>query len=173
MERYVHMGSFTKPHGIAGEIVLDWYGDSPFSPSMDVFVQQGDGEPIPIVIDHVRTKNGRLLLHIQGIADRNAAEGLRGKKVFTKRSSLPPLDSDEAYIVDLLGAEVVLKNGSCVGTFSHILSGTGGTVWSITSPDGTEILFPAEPAFIHAFDREHTRIIIDPPEGLLELYQTQ
>jgi len=173
MSHYIHIGSLCKPHGISGEIVLTWYGVSPFSRSLPLFLQSDAEEPVPITVEQARYHNGRLLLRLAGVHDRNAAERLRGKKILTLRASLPQLSPDEAYVNDLLGATVVLPNGTQLGRFSHILAGTAGSVWAIVTETDQEILFPAEPAFIQALDVQNKRIVIDPPEGLLELYLSE
>jgi len=166
---YIHMGSFCRPHGISGEIVLDWYGVSPFSRKIPFYIQDDAEEPIPIQIEQVRKQNGRLLLRISGIASRDDAALLRGKKLVTPRSALPPPNAGEAYISDLINADVLLTNGKYLGRFSHVV-GTTGNIWAIISEDNKEILFPAQPDFIQSLDVTRKCIVIDPPEGLLDLY---
>lgn len=169
-ERYIHMGSLCRPHGISGEISVDWYGISPFSLNIPFYLQTASEEPVPVVIENARRKNGKLLVHLEGIASREQAALLRGKKILTLRSCLPPPSEGEAYISDLIGASVLLKDTTYIGRFSHIVAGTRTKVWSIITDTGTEILFPAEEEFILLLDVDHKRIVIDPPAGLLDLY---
>ncbi len=169
-ETFIHMGSVLKPHGILGEIALAWYGVSPFSCSLPYYLQSGNATPEPVTIEQARMHNGRLLVRIAGVSTREQAAGLRGKKILTLRASLPPPGKNEAYVGDLVGATVFLKDGTSIGHFSHIVAGT--SVWSISTDDGREILFPAQPDFIDILDTEKMRIVIAPPEGLLDLYTT-
>lgn len=168
MIKYIHMGSLGRPHGISGEIVLDWYGVSPFSSVMTFWLVVRDSEPRPIHIERARRHNGHLLITIEGITNRDQASALRGARLCCLRSDLPEPDEGEAYISDLLGADVFLPNGTRLGRFSHLVQ--GACVWSIIDDDGREILFPAEESFITALDAPGKRIVIDPPQGLLELY---
>lgn len=169
-ETYIHMGSVSKPHGVQGEIALAWYGVSPFSRSLPYYLQSGNATPEPITIEEARMHNGRLLVRIAGVVNREQAAELRGKKILTLRASLPPPGKNEAYVSDLVGATVFLQDGTAIGRFSHVVLGTD--VWSITGDDGREILFPAQPDFIVALDSDTKRIVIAPPEGLLDLYNT-
>lgn len=171
MSNFIHMGSLSKPHGISGEILLHWFGVSPFSRTLPLFLQTDAEEPWPVTIEQVRRHNGRLILRLAGVTTRDAAASLQGTKVLTLRSSLPAPSADEAYVNDLLGATVFGPDETPLGRFSHVLAGTAGAVWSIITDAGDEILFPAEPMFIRSLDVVHKRIIIDPPPGLLELYQ--
>ncbi|MCR5814523.1 MAG: ribosome maturation factor RimM [Desulfovibrio sp.] len=168
MTKYIHMGSLGRPHGIHGEIVLDWYGVSPFSSDLSFWLVLGKSEPRSITIEQARRHNGRLLIRIAGITSREAAAELRAAKLYTLRSDLPEPEDGEAYISDLLGADVFLPNGTRLGRFSHLVQ--GACVWSISSDDDREILFPADPSFISVLDAKGKRIVIDPPQGLLELY---
>jgi len=168
-ETYIHMGSVLKAHGILGEIALAWYGVSPFSRSLPYFLQSGNAAPEPISIDQARMHNGHLLVRIAGVDTREQAAQLRGKKILTLRAALPPPGKNEAYVGDLVGATVFLKDGTPIGHFSHTVAGT--SVWSITADDGREILFPAHPDFIDLLDTEKMRIVIAPPDGLLDLYK--
>ena len=168
-EVYLHMGSLGRPHGISGEIALHWFGISPFSCALPLFVKSAQSYT-PLHVENSRQHNGRLLLRLKGVCDRTQAEQLRGKKIFTPKSSLPPPEPDEAYISDLIGASVFLEDGTLLGTFSYLLEGTGRSVWALSAEDGREILFPAEPPFITELDVEGHRIVVSPPEGLLELY---
>ncbi|MBO4369038.1 MAG: 16S rRNA processing protein RimM [Desulfovibrio sp.] len=172
-KNYIHMGSFGRPHGIAGEIVLDWYAVSPFSLAYPFFLQTKEEDPFPLTIESFRRHNGRLLIRVAKITSRDQAEKLRGKKLVTKRSSLPEPKKDEAYIDDLLGAYVFLDDGTEIGLFSHTIQGTSPQVWVIRTAAQKEILFPAHPSFIRSLDASLKRIVIDPPKGLLELYLTE
>ena len=165
---YIHMGRLGRPHGIAGEIVLEWFAVSPFSCSKPYFLREKNLPPSPVTILAAREHRGRLLVRIDGITDRTGAERLRGRDLLLCRSELPELPDGEAYICDLMGSDVFLTDGSRVGTFSHVLQGAK-PLWVIVQ-EGTEILFPAEESFIVSLDPKAMRIVIAPPPGLLELY---
>ena len=130
----------------------------------------GLSRPRPYVVKSARDHSGRLVLALEGIADRNAAEALRGAEVFIAEADLPPPDEGEEYLHKLLGARVFLADETEVGVFEAILDTPGQLTWVITATNGAEILFPAVPEFILGLDAEAGLIHIDPPAGLLDLY---
>ena len=170
LENFVQMGVLVRPHGIRGEIAVNWQAVSPFSVAYPWYLQAGNGQPRPVRIVAWREHKGRPLVQIEGIADRNGAEHLRGQKLLVPRTVLPELPDDEAYIGDLLGFQVVLEDGSPLGRFEDVEQSAAHDVWVIVTPDGREVLFPADPSFIVAFDMPGRTITIAPPPGLVDLY---
>lgn len=188
----VAVARVAKAHGIRGELCMDIHADSPllFAPGGTLFLvlpaaqaqaeraprvsgappRPGLGRPRPYVVTSARDNNGRLILALEGVADRNAAEALRGAEVLISEADLPPPDQGEEYMHRLLGARVLLADETPVGVFEAILDTPGQLTWVITSPQGREILFPAVPEFILGLDADAGLIHIDPPPGLLELY---
>jgi len=130
----------------------------------------GLSRPRPYVVKSARDHSGRLVLALEGIADRTAAEALRGASVLIAEADLPPPDEGEEYLHKLLGARVLLADETEVGIFEAILDTPGQLTWVIMAKNGAEILFPAVPEFILGLDAEAGRIHIDPPAGLLDLY---
>jgi len=130
----------------------------------------GLGRPRSYVVTSARDNNGRLILALEGVADRNAAEALRGAEALISEADLPPPDEGEEYLHRLLGARVLLADETPVGVFEAILDTPGQLTWVIKSAQGREILFPAVPEFLLGLDADAGLIHIDPPPGLLELY---
>jgi 16S rRNA processing protein RimM len=169
----VAVASVAKAHGIRGELCMDIHADSPllFSAGRTLYLAHGKGRPRAYVVSAMRESSGRLLVALSGVADRNAAEALRGMDVFVAEADLPPPDEGEAYLHSLLGARVLLADGEPVGVFEAILDTPGQLTWIIRAADGAEILFPAVPEFLLGLDPEAGEIVIDPPPGLLDLYR--
>ena len=87
-----------------------------------------------------------------------------------RREDLPEPDDDEMYLEDLLGCDVVLPDGARIGRLDHFEYPAGLEMWVIMTDDDKEVLFPARPEFIAGFDPEAPAVVIDPPEGLLDIY---
>ncbi|MCI7568134.1 MAG: ribosome maturation factor RimM, partial [Desulfovibrio sp.] len=68
------------------------------------------------------------------------------------------------------GCAILLEDGRRLGTLDHVEFPAGQPLWSIHTDDDREILFPAQPRFIAAFDTDAPSITIAPPEGLLDIY---
>jgi len=168
----VAVARVAKAHGIRGELCMDSHADSPllFAPGATLYLAMGKSRPRPFVVRGCRENGGRFLVVLEGVADRNAAEALRGVEVLVPEADLPPPDEGEEYLHKLIGARVLLADESEVGVFTAILDTPGQLTWIITAKNGAEILFPAVPEFILGLDAPGGRIHIDPPPGLLELY---
>ena len=89
---------------------------------------------------------------------------------FVRREDLPEPDDDEVYLEDLLDCDVVLPDGARIGRLDHFEYPAGLEMWVIMTDDDKEVLFPARPEFIAGFDLEIPAVVIDPPEGLLDIY---
>ena len=95
MARRIHMGTLARPHGIKGEICVDWYADSPSLLDGPFWLQAGDAPPRPARARSWRMHKGRPLLLLEGVTGRNDIEALRGQKILVDRDLLPPVDWDQ------------------------------------------------------------------------------
>lgn len=164
------MGFAGKPHGLGGEIVAKWHGETWPEPGMSLFFQTGDLPPAPRKILAVRAHKGQPLISVEGVGDRSEAEKLQGARLFLQRSECAPLEEGEAYLEDLFGAKIFLADGTFLGVLDHAEFPAGREIWSIRTPQDREVLFPADPAFILDIDASASTVHIDPPAGLLDIY---
>ncbi len=168
----VEIGVLGRPHGILGEIRVQYYAESvDLLYSGQVYLKTGNYPPRKVVVASVRVHQCALLLRFEGVSDRAAAELLRGQILLVADAALPDVDEDEVYLHAMLGLSVLLDaDGSYLGTLDQVLFHGEQELWSILTPDGREVLFPAVPEFVPDIDLETKRIRIAPPDGLLELY---
>lgn len=164
------MGQVGRPHGIRGELSVDWVGEYVPKPHDTVVLQQNGGSPMPFRVNASRWHKGRLLLGLDGIADRTAAQNFTGLSIFMAKSALPPLGDDEAFLNDLPGYDVFMADGVYLGVIGHLEFPAGQPLWAICDKSGRELLFPAHEHFIKTIDASAHKVVIDPPEGLLEIY---
>lgn len=169
--KLVVIGEVVKPHGIRGEFSVQSHADSPrlFAAGARLGLRSGARAPRFVTVLSSRPHQGRLLLTIEGVADRDAAEALRGLEVVVPAEALPELSDDEIYLHEIVGFTAVLPGGETVGLLEGFLDSPGQDLWVIRAPDGREILFPAHDESVVEIDEEARRIVIDPPPGLLEL----
>lgn len=170
-EHSVILGRLTRPHSIRGEIRVDYYADSPLLLEKPLFLRAGEGAVRPVTVASWRTWRDQIIIRLEGVADRSAAEMLRGQELLIDAAHLPEADPDEPYLHELFGLSVVLTaTGESVGVLEDVLFPAGQELWSIKSAGGHEILFPAVPEFVDRIDIEAGRILITPPQGLFDLY---
>lgn len=168
------IGRIAKAHGVTGEVVVDVRTDDPearFAPGSVLRGRKPRGGPErSFVIETVREHAGRLLVRLNGIGDRNAADELRGTLFLVESGNLPPIeDPDEFYDHQLEGLAVRTVAGEAVGTVTEVLHTAAGELLSIKTPEGTELLVPFVSAIVTAVSLAEGTVDIDPPEGLLNL----
>ena len=156
MENSLSVGEVLKPQGIRGELKVKPFTDSPETfkefKSVDI-----DGAEYKIL--SCRTGDGFVYLGLKGVADRNAAERLRGKLLSVPREDAPELPEGRYYIADLLGAEAYFENGAYAGTVKDVLK--NATDVYVLEKDGKDILFPASAGVILKIDIESKRMVLD------------
>jgi 16S rRNA processing protein RimM len=166
------VGRVVKAHGITGEVVVEIRTDDPdtrFAPGSSLRGRPSRGGPESrYVVESVRDHSGRLLVRLDGVADRNAAESLRGTLFIVDSGDLPPIDDpDEFYDHQLEGLQVVTTTGTSVGSVAEVLHTAAGELLSVRTEQG-EVLVPFVSAIVTSVSLADQRIEIDPPEGLLE-----
>ncbi len=109
---------------------------------------------------------GAVLATISGIADRNAAEAVRGMQLFVNRAALPPTDKNEYYHADLIGLAAERIDGTQAGRVAAVHNHGAGDILEIRAPDGAELLLHFQQQFVPVVDIEGGRIVIDPPADL-------
>ncbi len=171
--RLVELGRVQKPHGLKGELCIELYADSPFlfEGIKRVYLQLPGKKPKPCELLEWRPHQGRALILVDRCQGRDQAEAWRGAEVLARERDLPEPDEDEVSPEELIGLPVVHANGTRVGTLADIQDVAGQELWFIHDDEGREILLPAVEEFVLDIDLDEGVIVIDPPEGLLELYQ--
>jgi 16S rRNA processing protein RimM len=167
------VGRVVKAHGVTGEVVVEIRTDDPdmrFGPGSSLRGRPSRGGPESrYVIESAREHSGRLLVRLDGIADRTAADALRGTIFLVDSEELPPIeDPDEFYDHQLEGLQVVTTTGTAIGSVAEVLHTAAGELLSVRTEEG-EVLVPFVSAIVTSVSLADQTIEIDPPEGLLEL----
>lgn len=143
-------------HGVKGEVRLKLLGEGVAGLSIHERVVIGGTERGLL---SVRAAGKGAVARFEGIADRNAAEALRGQLVEVDRSALPPLREGEYYHADLIGLAAVDRAGAEVGAVSGVENYGAGDLLEIALEDGTRSLIPFRDGIA---DLEDGRIVLDP-----------
>jgi 16S rRNA processing protein RimM len=166
----VTVGRIGRPHGIRGAVVVGVRTDEP-----ELRFAKGsrlDTDPAstgPLIVAGSRWHSSELLVRFEGIDDRDAAAELRGTWLLADSATFAPLDDpDEFRDVDLIGLAVRTVDGTAVGTVDDVLH-SGQDVLVIKSPDGRQVMVPFVLPLVPEVDVASGFLVIDPPEGLLDL----
>jgi len=117
-------------------------------------------------VEDVRVDDRRVLVKLEAVDDRTAAELLRGMMVFVRQADAAPPPEGGYYIHDLIGCEVRTVAGDVVGTLSAVLDAPAQHLWVVRSGDAVHNI-PAVKKFIIRVDVTGREIIVDLPEGLI------
>ena len=164
------VGVVARPHGIRGQVIVNPETDFPeerFKVGNDLFVNRG-GRIEALRITAARIQQGRPVIAIEGIGDMDTARGLAGLEFRVPADSLPELPEGTFYHHDLVGSRVETVGGQVVGTVSKV-EGERGISRLVVQGERGEVLIPLVVDICTTIDPVARRIVVDPPEGLLEL----
>jgi 16S rRNA processing protein RimM len=165
------VGRIGRPHGIRGEVSVEVRTDSPeerFAPGSVLVTDPAERGPLTVARMHWHS--GRLLLTIEGVVDRGGAEALRDTLLVVDTEDLPALDDpDEFYDHELVGLRAELSDGTELGVVEDVLHTPADELIAVRRTSGEELLVPFVGAMVPTVDLPGGRIVIEPPEGLLEL----
>ncbi|MEJ1995715.1 MAG: ribosome maturation factor RimM [Limibacillus sp.] len=108
-------------------------------------------------------QKGVALLALEGVADRNAAEALKGVRLYVERDRLPPADEDEVYHTDLIGLAAETRSGKSLGRVLAVHNFGAGDLIEVGEDKKRSQLYPFTREVVPELDLEGGRIVIDPP----------
>ena len=117
-----------------------------------------------------RSQKKGVRLAFKDVTTRDQAESLVGCELWIPRKSLPPLDEDTHYWVDLIGLAVFTRDGESLGQISDIIATGANDVYVVKTPKGypvQEILLPAIASVVLEVDEDDRKMIVELPEGLI------
>ncbi len=168
-ERLV-VGRVLRPHGVRGELSVQVLSDAPerFVPGAELGVGDPDSPrpPAPAVVRAARLHQGRLLLSLEGVEDRDAADRFRGAWLSIPAAAARPLDPGEFWPHQLVGLAVVDRQGRERGRVADVVPGAAHDLLAVELPGGASALVPAVAALV-TVELEAGRVLVDAVPGLL------
>lgn len=174
--RHLVVGHLAKAHGTKGELFVMPLTDHPegtYAPGVVVSLGYADGDGPdpdlpPLRIAAARPFKDGFLVVFHGVDDRNQAELLRGTYAYREASELAPLDEEELFHHQLIGMEVVTREGDVLGRIMHVYDMRPADLLEVRG-GGREYMIPYLKHIVVDVDPVAGRMVIDPPEGLLDL----
>jgi 16S rRNA processing protein RimM len=173
---YLVVGHLNKAHGMKGELFVWPLTDHPesiFAPGVILHLGNEAGDaPDPtepsLVISGARPFRRGFLLSLEGIETRAHAEALRGRYVLLPREEIADLGEGEVFYHQLLGMQVLTSCGVVVGTIEEVYELRPADLLEVKGPTGTHFI-PFLASIVREVNTATGTMVIDPPEGLLEL----
>jgi 16S rRNA processing protein RimM len=155
-ERRIALAAVAGAHGVKGELRLKLFSESAVNLAAHEKLYVGGVERRLLF---VRDGGNTAVARFDGIADRSAAELLRGSLVEVDRSALPPLDEGEYYHADLIGLPAVDRDENPVGQVVAVENYGAGDLLEIELEDGKRSLIPFRNGIA---DFDDGKIVLDP-----------
>ncbi len=166
----VLVGIVARTHGNRGQVIVNLETDFPedrFKAGATLFARRANGPIETLRVTSVRFQQGRPILGIDGIGSIDDAERLAGAELKVPESEQTALPAGTFYHHQLIGCDVVTAAGEAIGTVEKV-EGTGGASRLVVRGPRREVLIPLADE-ICKVDVAQKRIVVTPPEGLLEL----
>lgn len=166
-ERRVLMGRVLGAHGIKGAVRILSYAAAPediarYGPLED----ESGGRRFSLIV--VGKARGAVLAEVDGIGDRDAAEALKGTKLYVQRSALPAPAEGEFYWDDLVGLMAEVVGGTVLGEVMAVHDYGGGPSLEVKRKAGAPVMVPFTNRVVPVVDLKAGKVVIDPPAGLFE-----
>ena len=150
-------------HGVRGEVKLWSFTQDPVAVASYGPLETQDGTR-RVEIEALRPAKDHFVARIAGVGDRDAAERLRNLELYIPRARLPKIEeADTYYHADLIGLQVVTRDGEHVGIVSAVHNFGASDVIEIKPAAGDPLLMPFTDATVPQVDLDARRIIIVPP----------
>ena len=170
------VGMIRNAQGIRGEVVVEPITDAPdavFASGRRVLLGDSTGDTSKakperaLVIEGARPFKGGMIVKFEELADRNAAELLRGRYLLAPFDELEPLHEGEIYLHDLIGMQVQLDNGQKVGEVTSYYELPQGLTLDVATARGS-VLVPYRPEVVERADGSARLIVVRSDVGLFE-----
>jgi 16S rRNA processing protein RimM len=173
----VLVGRIARPHGLRGDVAINPETDFPedrFAPGARLLLTRRDARPAQDValeemqVAAVRFHNGRPIVRFDGFDSIDAVESLGGASLWIRADSRPPLPDGHYYHDALIGCDVETVAGQAVGQVTRV-DAFGSAPLLVVTDGRHDVLIPLAEAICVRIDPAARRIVIDPPEGLLDV----
>lgn len=171
---HLAVGLLKKPHGVKGDVLVLPLTDEPdavFRAGRVLAVLDRQGRPTgaTLTVRRGRSYQRAWLLHFDGIDAREPLDAMRERYLGIPFGEARPLQEGEFYHHELIGLKVELKDRTPVGVVREVYEAAQGLLLSVRREGGKDHLIPFAPGVVRRVDRSEGKVVITPPDGLLEL----
>ena len=166
-----YLGKIVKKYSFKGEILVKLDTDQPeIYENLDAIFVDLRGNLVPFFIEHSQLHKSELLrIKFEDVTTEEDADAILKSNLYLPLELLPKLEGDKFYFHEVIGFTVEDKNFGKVGIIKAINDSTAQALFEIDR-DGTEILIPMNDEFIIEVNRDSKVILVETPEGLIDIY---
>lgn len=168
-EGLVAIAKIVKPRGLRGELIAEILTDFPerFEGTVDVVLVSPEGNETKLKIEDFWFQKDRIVLKFADVNTVEKADVLRNSEVCVAESDVVALEEGEFFDWQLEGCKVETVAGETLGIVKELMR-TGGTEVLVVESNGKDFLIPFAESICIEVDVVAKRIVVDPPEGLLD-----
>lgn len=163
------VGIFGAAHGVRGELRLKSYTGDPVAIAEYPCLTDESGKIKFKLLSARPVKDDILVVRVDGVNDRTAAEKLTNQSIYMARADLPPADEDEDefYHADLIGLRAETRDGALIGTIANVLNFGAGDILDVRPEIGDNLLLPFTKKVVPVVEIGKGRVIIDMPDEVI------
>ncbi|WP_298494164.1 ribosome maturation factor RimM [uncultured Algibacter sp.] len=166
-----YLGKIVKKYSFKGEVLAKLDTDQPeIYENLDAIFVELRNNLLPFFIEHSQLHKSELLrIKFEDVDTEADADAIMKSNLYLPLDLLPKLEGNKFYFHEVIGFIIEDKNFGEVGVIKAINDSTAQSLFEIDR-DGIEILIPMNDEFIVKVDRDNKTIIVETPEGLIDLY---
>lgn len=159
----VLVGVIVGAHGVRGAVRIKSFTADPAAIAAYGPLEDESGTR-RLEIRLVGEGKGVVIATLKGIEDRNAAEALKGLRLYVPRAALPPPGEEEFYHADLIGLAAVRRDGTPLGRVCAVHDFGAGDSLELALADGGTLLVPFTKEAVPEIDIAGGKLVVEPPE---------
>lgn len=166
-----YLGKIVKKYSFKGEVLAKLDTDQPdLYENLDAIFIEVRGSLVPFFIESLQLHKSELLrIKFEDVDTEADADSILKSDLYLPLELLPKLEGNKFYFHEVIGFKITDEHFGEVGTLTSINDTTAQSLFVIDR-DGTQILIPMNDDFIKKVDRKAKTILVDTPEGLIDLY---
>ncbi len=159
------VGAIAGAHGVRGLVKIKSFTEEPLDlAAYGPLTDQSGRRRFQVAV--TRRAKGLVIARIEGVEDREAAQALRGARLYAARAALPEPAEEEYYHMDLIGLEAQDRGGAPLGRVVAVQNFGAGDILEIARPEGEPLLVPFTKAAVPIVDLAGGRVVLEPPEEI-------
>jgi 16S rRNA processing protein RimM len=159
------LGAIAGVHGVRGEVKVKSFTADPLAIATYGPLYDDAGRRFDLKLTQKAAKDAIVIARIEGIVDRNAAEALKGKRLYVPREVLPAIeDENEFYAHDLIGLQVEDRNGKALGKVVDLADYGAGDILAVGGGPAGDFELPFADRFVPVVDLAAAKIVVELPD---------
>ena len=164
------LGKVLRPKGNSGEVKVFLDVDHPGEyQNLDAVFIEKRRDLVPYFIDSIHIESSKANIKFQDVDTADEAATLSGLLLYLPLDTLPQRSGNKFYFHEIIGFEVIDATLGTLGIIQDVLELPNNPLFQVVHK-GKEILIPVSDEFIRAVDRDHKKLNMDLPEGLVDIY---